>query len=535
MIQKSIIKIGLAAILSLSTLIAQDEFINKKDDVVIVEDEAMKLVNKMQEIKPPTSSIKKDSFDVLESYLYKLGINQGWDNKKNRIVQIASADFTSNDPAYDNDFMELRLMATVQAKLIAKASIIESIRTTASVSDQLEMINNPIRDKFLEDKQKLERKLTFLQNKIKSLDANIDEKEIENLEGVTLNDRLNAFMDGVITKVDNEYSKANVSLNKKEKLSQIKREFRKTNRENRKLLEKADSFNNQLKRKITSGIKTHSDMPLYGASIIAQSESYDKNTKKYSVSLAVIWSSRVHKAAEAALHGKTVKIAKKNQEKLSLHDWLRNSDLSTMTGGRIYIDNEGLMHFIGIAALAYDDQLSTSQRLDSREGSKLLAKKEAILSLGTYLDSKSEVKMVAQVLLGKGNEEKNELAKSVAKKIVSKYENKTFHGLTQLKIKRVIHPISQRKIHVAVFGINQELAKKAIIIESMNYQTQRKDKKYEIYKKQQKENLKDGVKYIEKNKNYNNRNQSYSDNKTKARRSQSGVYMDTNSINAEDW
>ncbi|WP_455756449.1 hypothetical protein [Sulfurimonas sp.] len=489
MLNRNILKISFMLSLVVSSLFAQEEFVDKQNSVVIVQDDAMKLVDKMQMSKSPILQQSIDSDDILKDYLIKAGVTQGF--KDNKIVQIATGVFDCENPAYNDDFVYLRLMATIEAKLLAKAKIIESIRTKTSASDQIEMPNNPIYNKFKNQKDKLEDRLKVLQRKMKYLSSNVDEKEIESIEGVTFTDRMNSFMDGVISKVDANYNTENVSREKKEDLIRAKREFKKLQRDYNQLLENAESFNGQLKSEISSIVTKHSDMPLYGAAIVAQSESW-KN-KKYSVSVAVVWSAKMQRAAEAVLLGKSVRIAKSNPNKPTLYEWLKQQDVSTMTGGRIYTDEKGVMNFIGIAAAPYDDDLSASKIRESRMIANNMAAKEAVMALHSFVTADSETKLIAKVLTGKNNTEKNELVKKAAQKITSMFKDKTIRGNAEILSLKTIHPISQRKIYISMYAIDQEFAKKAIAIEAKNYQAYKKDQEYEIYKNMQKESLKNGT------------------------------------------
>jgi hypothetical protein len=80
-------------------------------------------------------------------------------------------------------------------------------------------------------------------------------------------------------------------------------------------------------------------MPLLGSSVLTQAESWDKEEKIYSISLAVVWSPKLQENAVALATGEAVPSSSKG--KFSPQEWLAQQDLTTMIGPRRFTDNEG--------------------------------------------------------------------------------------------------------------------------------------------------------------------------------------------------
>ena len=218
-----------------------------------------------------------------------------------------------------------------------------------------------------------------------------------------------------------------------------------------------------------------------------QTESWDKKTGKYQIAVLLCWSKVMERAARAIVTGEEYKVknAAKVGDKQShlpdkeeVQDWLETQNLATMVGPRQYLDKYGNRWFLGVTARLYDDELSSSRRSDNKGIAEMFAQQMAAFCVWADVES---YKMARQALESReyGNMEHNAVAESYAEKLTQMFRNKKVRGMQRLFCDEVVHPISQNKIYVTVYGISADASKTALEIEKINYATQVMDNRYQ--------------------------------------------------------
>jgi hypothetical protein len=96
------------------------------------------------EVAPAPAYQPIDAEDQLNQYLATKGLHSGWIEEKKMYISTGVAFFDSEDPSYDDSFITKRSMKSMEAKLNAKADIIEFINTTMSALN-LPIITNHLR------------------------------------------------------------------------------------------------------------------------------------------------------------------------------------------------------------------------------------------------------------------------------------------------------------------------------------------------------------------------------------------------------
>lgn len=475
-----------------------DEFPQKETEDLPIgyRDESVEKIQEMQESTTPAYQ-GGSAEDQANDYLKKHGLSQGWNSEKKMFISVGQASFDSEDPSYDDKFITIRSLKTMAATLDAKARVIEYIRTDMSAVDKAVTPGTDLNEKFRMQMDQMERKIDAQREIVaKSLDE-VDKDESEALRGAAFGDRLNSLMDAAIKKLDNKYSIENIEENKIQKYKKAKERYQQALIEYQELEKKLKATNGTVTEKLHSTSETISKMPLFGAVTVAQFEFWDREDEQYQIALVVMWSSKMEKLARAFLTGKDLQMP---PGKMTLSEWIRSQNWATATGGRRFRDNNGTIHFIGIAASPVGKTSSSEKK--ARGVSELNAKKE--VAMGIFADVES-YKKAEQMMETKsaGNKDTSAAEESYTEELQQKIENRQIHGLQQLYGGKLIHPISQQKIYVTIYEASSESAKQALFMQERNYLTKILDIQHQqkmkgitdAYKSAVNESLRDKTEY----------------------------------------
>ena len=304
-----------------------------------------------QATKPPVEPFKSAE-KVLNEVAKSKGWQTKWDRKKGRIIKIESAEFVCKDPATDKKFFLLRDMAAKKAVLKAKVGIIETFSAEMSGSDMLDVPGSDVEKELGAERKAVADAVEAQKKELIKLLEQTDKAEADTLKETTFGQRLDDMMAACIKKLDADYNANQRGEDAKARLEELKKKYADAQKLYKELQAKADKMNKALKSKQTSATTKMAKMPLFGASVIMQTESWDKTTGRYQVAVLVTWSKVLEEAARAIATGNqyTTKPGQK-----SVHDWLAEQDLGSMVGPRQYVDNEGNRWFLGISSRRYAD------------------------------------------------------------------------------------------------------------------------------------------------------------------------------------
>jgi hypothetical protein len=424
-----------------------------------------------------TSSQKAGN--VLRKLARDKGYVLGWDDKKDRIMYIQQVGDTI--APYDQNFLEKRETLSIEASLLAKASIIESFLTTASAENLLKVPGNPIA-KQLEQEQKQLKQMQAraqkfydeAQRETSVLVPAYQQAQADDLQGVTYGDRVNSLLEGVIKKLDKEWSSQQITDEKKQRLENIKLRLSKAQEieeKERDLLEKIKNKTEQLqgaiKKEVRSKIETNSSMPLFGAITLMQIESYDELRETFELASLVAWSPKLEKQARDILLGSGKGKPRKN--KISRDAWLDKQNLASMSGARRYLESDGSINYMGVSAVSYDPDDPGSYSMLQVEA-ELWAKQAAILSLKAAVESQKSAERLTRTIQVDGKTE-TEVLKDMSVEISESVKGLNISGLQILRVEETVYPPTGQTIIVAVAGVNSALAVKARGIMADTYAT----------------------------------------------------------------
>jgi len=438
---------------------------------VIPDDDGVKAVNTAQEEKMTEAASSEE--ETARNILERVQKDREWftddDGESLRIFQIDHVEFEVEDPVNDPDFMKKRLLASAQAALQAKIKIIEQIDQVASAKTYMSIPGTAAHEQLSAERDKIEKQIAKAQKALSDLLEDVDAAEAKAIRGATLTDRLNALMDAAIKKLDSQYSAESIDTKKKEAFIKVKAEYELAQQQYEKLLARAEEMKERVVSAKSSTAEKVSAMPLFGATVIQQAESFVDG--KYQVAVLMAWSMALEESARAIVTGADVALAPRPGAK-KMQKWLYEQDLASMIGPRNYIDANGDRWFLGIAAFDYDDTLTSFQREVNKGQAELFAGQMAQFSLMADVEMRKKAEIVLeQRMKGIGEKTEDLVADSLASTIMEEIKEKHFPGLGERRATSVKHPITGRKIWVSVYGINSSDAKKCLAIERINIAT----------------------------------------------------------------
>jgi len=199
-------------------------------------------------------------------------------------------------------------------------------------------------------------------------------------------------------------------------------------------------------------------MVLFGATTLAQYESYDKDTGAYEIASLVGWSPTLHKEARNILLSDGT--SEPYESNTTLDQWLKKQDLSSMVGTRRYKDEDGITNFMGISAMEYNPADRGAYAMTRREV-ELWAKQAAILSIKSQVESYKAAERTKRAYKGADGILESTMLQSMAEEMSESVKDLTIRGLEIIRTKKVVHGPSGRDIVVAVANVNSAMAVKS--------------------------------------------------------------------------
>ena len=402
----------------------------------------------------------------------ELNIGTGYDSKKKAMIVVGTAEVKIPDPANDKQFISKRNIKATEAFLEAKAQIIRAISqrietfdcAATAVEDTDEKNLRPEEVVFKKNLEEFKKKNTALAKKLAILDA----KEAEALNGVTLNDQFGAILTGIAKKLDATFDPTTITAEKIRVRDEVKAECARLEKELEVLKAECAKLPKRPNNQLNSKTKLTSSMPLLGATVLTQAESWDKTDGTYQVALGVVWSRKLQDVAKRTGCGDFEAGQKKG--KYSKDEWMAMQDLRCMLGPRKMTDNEGRTIYMGIAAA---DMMGT---VASRKGKRRLAEVAAqdfvVFSLfgdvAAYTETSRNYKEYSNEETG---EEWQKLNESLFDTVSQKFSGNIQGSMPLSEFAgEVIHPISGRKIYVVPYYLDPSLAKDSVehMLESYN-------------------------------------------------------------------
>lgn len=447
-------------------------------EAVAASDAGSEAAAQAMEAPAPCSKKFKSAKKVLTDCLKKelKGFREGWDRKKGRAFQIEMAEFNTKDPANDKDFFEKREMAAKSAVLQAKVGVIQIINTEMSGSDMLEMPGSDVNKTLGAEREKIVQAVQSQKEELVALVAQTDKAEADMLAGTKLSQRLDDMMAAMVKKIDSAYNGEKHNEANKARFLELRKKLEQSAAAYKALKEQAEKLQEEVKERQESSVTLMAKMPIFGTTVIKQTESFDKETGKYQVAVCVVWSKALEAAARAVALGQPLKC---KPGKMPVNDWLEAQGLATMIGPRQYVDDEGNRWFLGITARVYNEDMLAYQRRQAKKLADAFAMQMAVFCVFADVEAVETAKQASQTL-GDGS---TLIAKSMASKMSQKFTKKTVRGLQRLASDEVEHPITGDTIYVTVYGIEASAAAEALAVETRQYATAVESERHQTVEK----------------------------------------------------
>lgn len=444
-----------------------------------VSDAGVEAVREAQETAVPKPQKKVTPEKVLKSIAKEKGWNtSGWDTEKKRFITITYDDVDA-DPATDEDFFLKREAAARRAYLKAKAKIIEFINQTMSASDQLFIPGTDLNAEFNKELKEIEANLVEEKEKLAKILDRYNRAEAAELRGTTFSDRMNDLLVAVIKKIDDTYDADANDTKLKNDLNEARKNLEEQKAKFEKIKKQAEAMKGSVKREQTSEVVTMASMPLYGASVLMQTEGLDK---KYQVAMIVVWSPVLERAARAIVTGEDYKVAPKANG-CTISEWIKKQNLSSMIGPRTFLDKDGRRWFVGISADEYNDDMDSVDRDQAEMFAEQFAKSAVAFSVMGDVESYKAAKLMANTYRDASGGSMEKAGKSMEVRISQTIQNKTIRGLQPIEGDTVDHPIANREMYVSVYAISPDSAKDALEAERENYVTKVQQEQYQTVEK----------------------------------------------------
>lgn len=408
---------------------------------------------------------------------------EGWDEAKQRILVVEDADFNSDEPSKDPNFFALREMAAKRAVLQARAKIAEYVNSEISAREMLDIPGTDVHKELGEEKARTDAALELQAAELASLLEQTDAAQADALRATTVKERLDDLFAAAIKKLDDEYDKDARQTAAKARLAELKAKYDEAAQRFADLVDRAEALKQEVKYRQESSISVQATLPLFGSTVIMQSESWNKASGKYQVAVLVCWSKALEQAARAIVTGTDCKVT---PGALTIHQWLAKQDLATMVGPRQFIDDAGDRWFLGVTARPYDEEMNSFARMRFKGLAESFAQQLACFSV--FADAETQ-KHAAQAMEVRGNandpysKDVNAIAESFEQQISQTLDNRVVRGLQKLAEEELKHPVTGEDIIVCVYGLNAAAATAALEIEKQNYVTLIDANRYQTFER----------------------------------------------------
>lgn len=408
------------------------------------------VVNAQEENVEPAPT----ALDSINEYLSSKGLVEGYDSKKKRSLTVATIRFEVPNPKVDAEFVNLRRGKIGQLLLNAKSQIIEGIMSEMSGSQVLDIPGNPIEGQIAAEKEAADKALETAKSELAKLDKDLA-SSIDALGAAMTAEKTVAVMTQYYAEAEAKNLPASYKAEEKAQYASAKAAFEDAKAKCAELAKKADALKGKVVESMKTSLSRISGMPIYGCTVLQQAESITVENGKYIYEIAALycWSEEMMKAAGEILKGKNVKFT---PGKKSIFEWIqakaKNGALSQWVGPRNYIDNEGNMWFIGIAAAAKP----AKARLQNQEMQKarLMAASEVVFSLYADAATKSTLDTVMQTTEAANGDENTGVYDDFAQHQSQAFKKIQIPGLSDVNKGIRRHAPSGLDLQVAVAAVN---------------------------------------------------------------------------------
>ena len=418
-------------------------------------DDGPQIVEAAQQ-QPPAEVVPSGAGDAMVNWVAEHGYAEGFNDERGYILQIGVARDNALDPL-DEDFMTKREMLYREAQLRAKCEIAGIVNREVSGRNWKEGLAADDIKAFEAKYAREINEMNEMKRKVANLMVALDTAETAQLKGVTTTDRLNRLVDSIIKKLDSSYNAGQIAAEKQARYEAIKKQYELAKAAADELEQKKiDLFPSAV---VHAAIDSAVRIQLQGTMTLHQMESYVGH--EFQVAVAVIWSPKLEDRAAKILARQEVAVAKPTENR-TLNEYLRANaaSLPSMVGSRQFVDKNGRLYFIGIAAQGVPkDAVEKDENITF---ANQMAMQAVVMSL--FVEGKGFTQ--AQAALAKRKGRSGDTMKALVENMdESTPKNTSVSGLGKVYSIETVYPVTQKPIYISVAAVDAAMAAKAPAIQ----------------------------------------------------------------------
>lgn len=408
--------------------------------------------------KPVLASTQKSASDLADMFLDVRGLTTGWNPEQETFYAKGVARFKVDaDPV---KLAQMREIKYTEAVLNARREIIEFIRTDLSVDNVLSLPNTGLETELDRQVKELQRNLDRAQKEYEEALAEYDQAKADDFGGISLDEFFSEGIASVINRFQAHVDTAKLKENQKQRIKEAKDKLLSLQATMDSLKDNIEAARRSVAQETVSSVSTFASMPLAGSVVTYQSESLIDSG--YEIAVVVTWSVKQENFLSSVFAGQPIQAI--NPGKQSLTEYIRSNDWSTAVGNRLFADNNGTLHVLGIASWPVTGKGGAALRVAEGQA-RLRAMSQIALAIRGHIEAQSQ----AQARASERNDETTEVVSNFAETLTEKLQNIPLQGASKRFGKELTHPISGQKIYVAIYDYSPKNAATAKQMERANY------------------------------------------------------------------
>lgn len=423
---------------------APTEFVEQEGGAMAAEQQAME--------EPPASAI--EALNQLMSTKYADA-----DSASDRVVVMQKIMFDVPDPDVSTDFLNIRASKMAELLLQAKVQVAQTIFSRMSAEQILEKPYSPVADKFKNEMKELDTELKIAYKNLSALGVEYEQAKLEKKADLTPSER--AAIIGNWLGIANEKNLAlQLDVNKKKKFDVAAKKYKDALAKFEEIKAAAEAAKPQVLKEMKSSMTRATQMQIHGGVVLQQAEEYaepnENGVSRCTMAVIYSWSEETQNAAAAVLSATPLKL---KPGKKTIREWLDSKvgALGQWLGPRRYIDNNGDMWFIGIAAAP------TAEEAADQETNEQIAEQKSAVEVGfaLYADVAAEKKLeeaYRETKTDPNGPMTAKVAQSYSEKLSQSFKDLPIFGLAKVYTKELEDDASGQKIVVIVSAVNASKA-----------------------------------------------------------------------------
>ena len=458
MFKKTVLALSLLNLWSFSALAVEFPSGISETTVEMIQEAESKDANGTQTVV--TNSSVQTSEEIAQNFLERTNRQEGWNSDKQVYTAVASARFAAN--SNPTQMTKMREIKYTEAVLEAKREIIEFIRSDISVDNLLSLPNTGLDTEIDLENQRLQRELDQASKEYVELLSQYDQAKAEEFAGVNYQDFVRDTIVGVLDRLQISVDIPGLKQEQRDRLTAAQNKLTALQAQMDALQKKVEENRNSIAQENVSSVQTLAAMPLSGAVVVFQAESLKDS--EYEISVVVTWSEKQERFLKGLFEGQPTVVGQIG--KTSLQNYIQSNDWSTAVGNRLFLDDKGELHILGIASWPIEGKGSAPRRK-----AEAMARVRAQAQIAVAVNSNVQAKTLAETRSLERKDASLETVESIAETIMEGVENMQLQGVSKRYGRTLKHPLFNQNMYVAIYDYAAQNVTAAKSMEAENYRT----------------------------------------------------------------